>query len=344
MDSYIAVCNGATVYFARPDVMKGTLTKTLAYAKPTVFFAVPRVWEKLEERIKENMASLSKPKVKLFQWARSVTFKYQKASLVANKTEDTTLFVGLFLWIFFAFLFIQYKIAEKLLLNKIKLALGLDKARVTASGAAPFNKNTAQFFASIGLPIIEAFGMSETTGAITTCVPDRNRIGSSGFLNKFSKIKIENPDAAGNGELCLYGRHMFMGYLNSPSKTQETYDSDGYLHTGDIAYVDQDKFVYVTGRIKELIITAGNNKHRLFLLYLSIKRTIFTFSGGENVAPIPIEDSVKHELHGIVSNSMVVGDKRKYITILITIKVIIPDFDLTGNQFLSFNNNNNKNF
>jgi long-subunit acyl-CoA synthetase (AMP-forming) len=261
----------------------------------------------LQEKISENLESLSKPKASLFKWGTKATIAYNKISLNPRSREDAVFFWGFFMWIAIVFLFIKYKIAEKLLLNKIKRTLGLHKTRIIAVGAAPFNKQTAEFFMSLGMRIVEAYGMSENCGCVINCLPDKYRFGSAGFLNGFNKIKVYKPDETGNGEICMYGRNMFMGYLNSLAKTQEMFDADGYLHSGDIGKIDEDGFLFITGRIKELIITAG----------------------GENVAPIPIEDAVKEELPGIVSNSMVVGDKRKYLTLLITLKV---SFSFSGSS------------
>ncbi len=282
LDCFIAVYYGMTVYYANPDAFKGTLAKTLTYAQPTIFFAVPRVWEKLEEKIAANLRSLSGPKAKLFSWATKTTLAHKQASF--NKQSKNNF---------------GFKVADRLVLSKVKRMLGLNNARIMAVGSAPFARKTSEFFLSLGLVITEAFGMSETTGGVIAAVSDNYRIGSVGLTNSYNKIKIMNPDEAGNGEVCMYGRNMFMGYLNSQLKTQEVYDVDGYLHSGDLGKFDQDGFLYITGRIKELLITAG----------------------GENVAPVPIEDAVKEELPDIVSNSMVVGDKRKYLTLLITLKV-----------------------
>jgi long-chain-fatty-acid--CoA ligase ACSBG len=145
--------------------------------------------------------------------------------------------------------------------------------------------------------------MSETTGPHSNGLSIKNRIGSIGPLQKFNQSKIvktENDVDSVSGELCIYGRHVFMGYLNDDKKTKDTFDENGWLHTGDMAKIE-DGFLYITGRIKELIITAG----------------------GENIPPVPIEDNLKAELPRLISNSMVIGDKRKYLTILVTLKTII---------------------
>ncbi len=114
-----------------------------------------------------------------------------------------------------------------------------------------------------------------------------------------SKLSTEIEGDVHSGELLVSGRHVFMGYLNDEQKTKESFDSDGFLRTGDTIRMDADGFMYITGRIKELIITAG----------------------GENIAPVPIEDILKAESPKLISNCMVVGDKRRFLTILVTLKV-----------------------
>ena len=179
-------------------------------------------------------------------------------------------------------------------MNKLKLIYNYFN-----SAAAPITKETLDFFISIGLSLVESYGMSETTGPQSVGLPSGHRVTSVGSIDKFNLSKIIYKNAEESGELCIYGRHVFMGYLNNAEKTAETFDSDGWLHTGDIAKIDQDGYLYITGRLKELIITAG----------------------GENIAPVPIEDKVKFELSDILNNCMLVGDKRKYLVILVTLKV-----------------------
>ena len=142
--------------------------------------------------------------------------------------------------------------------------------------------------------------MSESCGPHVIGLPYCNCIGSVGFCkSKFNKTKILSPDETMSGEIALYGRHVFMGYLNHEEKTKEVIDTNGYLLTGDVGKIDTDCFLHITGRIKELIITAG----------------------GENIAPVSIEDAIKNELK-FVSNCMLIGDKRKFLSVLITLKVI----------------------
>lgn len=147
------------------------------------------------------------------------------------------------------------------------------------------------------MPILEVYGMSETTGGHSLTTLAAPTFETSGRSMPGIKTKVLNPDENGHGEISIQGRHVFMGYLNEMEKTTEAIDDEGWLRTGDVGYVDKDGYIFITGRIKELIITAG----------------------GENIPPVPIENLVKNECLAI-SNAFLVGDKRKFLTMLVTIK------------------------
>jgi long-chain-fatty-acid--CoA ligase ACSBG len=170
----------------------------------------------------------------------------------------------------------------------------IPRAEITKGGAA-----SAWHGAPRRRVINQLYGMSETTGGISMCTNNRFRLGSVGFINKYNRIKISSPDEKGIGEICISGENVFMGYMNSSNKTSEAFDDERYLRSGDLGRIDQDGFLFITGRIKELIVTAG----------------------GENVAPLPIEDAIKNELPEIVSNCMVIGDNKQFLTALVTLKV-----------------------
>ncbi|GCB70516.1 hypothetical protein scyTo_0005696, partial [Scyliorhinus torazame] len=189
------------------------------------------------------------------------------------------------------------KVANQLVFKKVRNALGLTRCTKCYTGAAPITKDTLEFFLSLNIPLYELYGMSESTGPHTISVPDNFRISSCGKVMPGCRTKILNPDEDGCGEICFWGRHVFMGYLHMADKTEEAVDEDGWLHSGDLGKHDENGFLYITGRIKELIITAG----------------------GENIAPIPIEDAVKQRLP-IISNAMLIGDKRKFLAMLLTLK------------------------
>ena len=151
------------------------------------------------------------------------------------------------------------------------------------------------------MPLLNVYGMSETSGLETGSLPfpHWNKTDAAGtpMLGTHFKVEKAKPEDR-DGELCFKGRNMFMGYLKNEEETRRTKDNQGYVHSGDVGYLDEDGFLHITGRIKELIITAG----------------------GENVAPVPIEDKLK-EICPILSNVVLIGDDRKFISALLTLKV-----------------------
>merc|ERR1719341_662711 len=200
-----------------------------------------------------------------------------------------------------------YRLAHKLILSKVHDALGMDQGQKNgyAIGGAAVSPETVRYFLSLDMKLLEMTAMTETSGMvqITNRVePGNFRIGRVGRAhNEYYEMALKDRDSTGTGELLSRGRGTCMGYLNNREKTLEALDDDGWLHTGDLVREDDEGFFTVVGRIKEIIITAG----------------------GENVAPTNIEEEIKSELPEVVSNVMVVGDKRKYLTCLITLKVTV---------------------
>jgi len=275
---------GVTIYFAQPDALKGSLVSTLKEVKPTLFFGVPRVWEKIQDNID-----------KVFKSEKS----YIKSSLISWARNCATQSINLRFHNQYRGLDVNFTLAKKLVLNKVLTNLGLEECTFFVSSAAPITKETLQFFISLGMPLVETLGMSELSAAHILAVPDKNRVTSVGCTDdKFNQTKLINVGEDGCGEICMTGRHVFMGYLNDPQKTSEFFLDDDWIKSGDLGKIDADGFLYVTGRLKEIVITAG----------------------GENIVPIPIENALKAELPDIISNCMLIGDKRKYLTMLVTLK------------------------
>lgn len=273
-----------TTWFARPTALKGTLGLTLRAARPTMFFGVPRVWEKMMESMKKAGASGGGLSKKIAAWAKAKGLEGHHARQVGGS--------GMFP--------AGYGIAKKLVFSKVRAKLGLDRCRTMISGAAPISRETLDFFGSLDVPIMEVYGMSECTGPQTLGAPTGFKTGSCGRVIPGAAIMIqheEGRDAEGEGEICFRGRHIMMGYMGDPDKTQKAIDRQGWLHSGDVGRMDQDGFLFITGRIKELIVTAG----------------------GENIAPVPIEAGLK-ALCPAISNCMMVGDRRKYNVVLVTLK------------------------
>ncbi|KAM6350662.1 LOW QUALITY PROTEIN: long-chain-fatty-acid--CoA ligase ACSBG1 [Alca torda] len=281
-DLWTGIKWGEQVYFAEPDALKGSLIDTLKEVQPNISHGVPRVWE-IMEKLKDASAQSGFMKKKILSWAMSLSLE---RNLNCSSSSDLKLWT---------------RLADYLVLAKIRNALGFSSCQKHFSGAAPLNAETLYFFLGLNITLYEAYGMSETTGPHCLSGPYIYRQHSCGKPVPGCKVKLVDEDTEGNGEICF--RTVFMGYLNMEDKTKEAFDEDGWLHSGDLGKLDQDGFLYVTGRIKDLIITAG----------------------GENVPPIPIEDAVKKELP-IISNAMVIGDKKKFLSMLLTLKSVLdPD-------------------
>ncbi|XP_053317836.1 long-chain-fatty-acid--CoA ligase ACSBG1 isoform X2 [Spea bombifrons] len=279
-DLWTGIKWGEHVFFADPDALKGTLVDTLREAQPTSHMGVPRVWEKIMERIKDVSAQAGVVRRKMLSWAMSVSLERNQRQPRNGEQKPflTTL-------------------ADFLVLSKIRKALGFSRCQKHFSGAAPISKETLEFFLGLNITLYEAYGMSETTGPHCMSGPQTHRFQCCGKAVPGCQVKIVNKDGEGNGEICFWGRNVFMGYLNMEDKTREVFDNEGWLHSGDLGVLDDDGFLQVTGRIKELIITAG----------------------GENIPPVPIEDAVKRCLP-IVSNAVLIGDRRKFVSMLLTLK------------------------
>ncbi|XP_061250667.1 long-chain-fatty-acid--CoA ligase ACSBG1 isoform X1 [Bos javanicus] len=291
-DLWTGIQWGAQVCFAEPDALKGSLVNTLREVEPTSHMGVPRVWEKIMERIQEVAAQSGFIWRKMLLWAMSVTLEQNLTCPSSDLKPFTT------------------RLADYLVLAKVRQALGFAKCQKNFYGAAPMTAETQHFFLGLNIRLYAGYGLSETSGPHFMSSPYNYRLYSSGKVVPGCQVKLVNEDAEGIGEICLWGRTIFMGYLNMEDKTCEAIDAEGWLHTGDMGRLDADGFLYITGRLKELIITAG----------------------GENVPPVPIEEAVKTELP-IISNAMLIGDQRKFLSMLLTLKCTLdPDtFEPTDN-------------
>ncbi|HEX2689792.1 MAG TPA: long-chain fatty acid--CoA ligase [Kofleriaceae bacterium] len=263
---------GSTVYFAESiDKLPLHLTE----CRPTVFFGVPRVWEKLHAGLTHKLGEVTGTKRRLLDWAR-------KVSTEANAHRDRGTPIPRLLGI-------QYALADRLVFKKLKAALGLDRARVLVSGAAPIAPDVLAFFASIDLPIREIYGQSEDSGPTSYNLPGRTRVGTVGPPLPGLEVKL-----AEDGEILVRGPNVFVGYYKEPEATAEALKDD-WLYSGDLGTFDNDGFLTITGRKKEIIITAG----------------------GKNITPKNIEASIKQS--PIVDEAIVVGDRRKYLSALVTL-------------------------
>ena len=196
-----------------------------------------------------------------------------------------------------------YTLAKHMLFDKIRDKLGLSECRFLAVSAAPISEDTLNFFTSLDMEIHDVLGQSEGTAPLSfnTDTEQQWKLYTSGRVMRGVEVKTD-PDT---NEVMFRGRIVMMGYMKQPDETAATIDKDGWLHTGDQAVIDADGFVKITGRLKELIVTAG----------------------GENVSPVPIENKIM-ELCPVIANCVVVGDKRKFLSCLISLKTEVNP--LTG--------------
>uniref|UniRef100_A0A8C8MH41 long-chain-fatty-acid--CoA ligase n=1 Tax=Oncorhynchus tshawytscha TaxID=74940 RepID=A0A8C8MH41_ONCTS len=289
-DMWISMRFAGATYFADPDALKGSLGTTLKEVRPTSFLGVPRVWEKMQEKMKAIGAKSSGMKKRVANWAKSIGLQASYSNLVP--------------W--------GFMLANNLVFKKVRWALGLDRCKSCLTGAAPITKETLEYFMSLSLPLYELYGMSESTGPHTISWENDFKIMSCGKVVVGCQTKLDKPDEDGNGEICFWGRHVFMGYLNEPEKTEEALDQEGWLHSGDLGKHDKDNFLFITGRIKELIITAG----------------------GENIPPVPIEDAVKAEI-AIITNTTTPGSLLTFEPTLPPVQkwvILDRDFSISGGE------------
>ncbi|MEM8609562.1 MAG: long-chain fatty acid--CoA ligase, partial [Myxococcota bacterium] len=261
----------AQLYFCR-DLTQ--IKDYLVKVHPTVFLAVPRVWEKFEAALRGKMAEATGIKAKLAQWARDTELAAFKEEAASGRPVSS----------------FSRNLANKLVISKIKDALGLDALDVALSGAAPISTSTLEFFASIGIPIHEGYGMTETTAFASVQPYGRPKFGTIGKALPRVEVKI-----AEDGEIMLKGDNMTKGYFRLPEKSAELYDDDGWMHTGDLGTLDDQGFISITGRKKDLIITAG----------------------GKNVAPAEMEGYIQ-SIPG-VGQAVVVGDRQPFLCALIVL-------------------------
>lgn len=249
----------------------------LLQARPSSFFGVPRVWEKFRAAITAELeAEESDAKRRLGRHAI-------KVGTAVTRLEQDDQRPSLVLRA-------EHKALDALVLSKIRDAVGLDRCEFSACAAAPLPVDVAEFFAAIGLPLLEVYGMTETTGVATANTPDGLRIGTVG-----PAIPGVEVDLADDGEVLVRGPNNTPGYLGLPDRTAELIDEDGWIHTGDLGELDDDGYLRIVDRKKELIITAG----------------------GKNLSPANIEAHLKE--HPLVGQALAYGDGRPYVVALIVL-------------------------
>lgn len=270
------ICLVSRIQIAHASDLK-TLTADLASFHPNWLLAVPRVFEKLHAGALENARQGGKEKI--FTAARATAIQYSEALDAQSRGKGSGPGLGLRA---------KHALFDKLVYPKIRGILG-GSAQFTVSGASPLDPELAHFFRGAGLGMQEGYGLTETTAPATLNIPGMTRVGSVGLPIPGTTVRI-----AEDGEVWVKGITVFSGYHNLPEETEASFE-DGYFKTGDIGRLDEDGFLYITGRKKEIIVTAG----------------------GKNVYPTPLEETIRSS--GVVSQVVVVGDNRPFVGALVTL-------------------------
>ncbi len=265
---YTPMMSGSSIYFA---TSQANLAHDIKIAKPTVMLSVPRIFEKVYEKIMAKVEAGSPKKKELF--FKAIILKRQKMSEKLSVVKA-----------------VELKVLELLVIKKIKASLG-GRLRFTVSGGASLDKQIARFFESIGIKIIEGYGLTETSPIVAENKLEHYKFGTVGLPLPGIKIKI------GSGkEILVKGDCVMQGYYNNPEATKEIIDADGWLHTGDQGYIDSDGFLTIIGRLKEVIV----------------------LSTGKNINPVNIEQALN--INKYITQSMVYGNKQKKLS-----AIIVPD-------------------
>ena len=267
---YFVLSVGGTITYAENLDKVGA---DLLEVRPTILTGVPRFYEKLHAKIKEAARTAVGPRGRIMRWAFSIGNRWTAQALNQRRISPLLVF--------------QLGIADRLVFSKLRAHLG-GRLRFCISGGAPLSKEIAEFFYGVGILIIEGYGLTETSPVITCNRADRFRFGSVGLPLDGVEVRI-----AEDGEILTRGPLVIKGYFNHPEATAEAINKEGWFHTGDIGKLDEEGFLFITDRKKDLIKT----------------------SGGKMVAPQNLENALK--ANPLIADCVVIGDKQKFISALI---------------------------
>jgi len=274
MVTFTLLYKGCTIAYAES---MDTVAENMPEVKPHIMVSVPRLFEKIYSKVMDNVLSSSPLKRKIFFWAVKVGKEYGQKKLLNQSIPGGLQF--------------KRNLAHKLVFSKILEKTG-GRVRFFVSGGAPLSKDIAEFFYALGLVVLEGYGLTETSPVIAVNTFENLKFGTVGKPIPGVEVKI-----ADDGEILTKGAHVMEGYYKMDAETKETLES-GWLRTGDIGHLDEEGFLVITDRKKDILVTAG----------------------GKNVAPQPIENVLKTNPY--ISNAVVIGDRRKFISAL-----LVPEFE-----------------
>jgi len=268
---YLAIHNGRTVYFSENFA---EIVQNFCEVRPGLIVSVPRLFEKLHAGILSKVAQAPPSKKKIFAWAMDVARK--NLPYICHNRPRTGLFA------------LQYALADRLVLSKLKQALGLDRLKIAISGGGALSVSDIEFFLGLDIRVLEGFGITETSPCANCNTAELIKPGTCGRPELYTEQKI-----AEDGELLIRGPQVMLGYYKDEEATRQAFTEDGFFKSGDIAEFDEDGFLKITGRKKEIIVTAG----------------------GKNIAPLYIEKTLLAS--PFIEQVAIIGEKKKYLSALI---------------------------
>ena len=267
-----AAYHGFAIAFL-PDPLQAAAA--LPQVRPTIFPSVPRVYEKIHAAVVAGFDERTGVQRRIVDWALGVGRRVSQLRQAKQPIPPL--------------LAVQHRLADKLVFSKVKEKLG-GRLRVANAGGAPLSRDIAEFFHAIDILVLEGYGLSEVTTAATVNRPSAFKFGTVGRPLPGVEIRL-----AEDGEILIRSNTVFAGYYHDDEATRATIDDDGFVHTGDVGHIDEDGFLVITDRKKDIIVTAG----------------------GKNVAPQNLENELK--AHRVISQALVVGDRKPYIAALVTL-------------------------
>ena len=271
---FFSLYAGAKLNFVEnPD----TVPENVREIAPTVITAVPRVWEKFFSGVTIAVRESTKLQQAAYGWGLKVGMEVVDHVLAGREVPGA--------------LKAKFRLARFLVLDNVRKLIGIHRARICITGAAPISPDLVRWYLALGVPMLEVWGMTETAGGSTFMPAQGIRPGSIGKAGDWNEVRVDPK----TGEILVRGPNVFMGYLNQPEKTRETIDEDGWLHTGDVGSMDTDGYLRITDRMKDIIITAG----------------------GKNVTPSEWENELKFSPY--ITDAVVIGDQRPYLSAVVMI-------------------------